>query len=122
MRSFGELEARIMQVVWRRDAPATVHEIAGDLDEGRPIAYTTAITVIERLRSKGWLDRERDGRSYRYRSVRSEEDYAASLMAQALDEVSDRSAALARFSDQLTVAEADALRAALDGHHAADRP
>lgn len=122
MRSFGELEARIMQVVWRRGAPATVHEILSDLDEGRPIAYTTAITVIERLRGKGWLDRERDGRSYRYRSVRSEEDYAASLMAQALDEVSDRSAALARFSDQLTVAEADALRAALDGHHVADRP
>ncbi len=114
MRSFGELEARIMQVVWRRGAPSTVHQILEELEVDREVAYTTAITVIERLRTKGWLDRHREGRSYRYRATRSEGDYAASLMGQALDEASDRTAALIRFSDQLSPAEIAALRTALD--------
>lgn len=103
-----------MQVVWRRGTPSTVHQILEGLEPGHPVAYTTAVTVIERLRNKGWLDRHREGRSFRYRATRSEGDYAASLMGQVLDEASDRTAALIRFSDQLTPAEIAALRTALD--------
>lgn len=113
MRSFGELESRIMQIVWSRPTPVTVHQVLDDLGVDRQVAYTTAVTVIERLREKGWLERHREGRSFRYRATRTEGEYAASLMGQALDEASDRTAALIRFSSQLTQSELTALRNAL---------
>jgi predicted transcriptional regulator len=119
MRSFGELEARIMRVVWESEDPVTAHQVLDVLSSDREVAYTTAITVIERLRRKGWLVRERDGRAYRYRATKDEGEYAASLMGQVLDEASDRSAALLRFTDQLTASEMAALRRALgEGNHA----
>ena len=101
-----------MAAVWRSEDPLTVHQVIDDLG-GEEVAYTTAITVIERLREKGWLSRERSGRAYRYTATRSEEEYTASLMASALDGSSDRSAALLSFAGTLDPGEAEELRRAL---------
>ena len=103
-----------MRTFWDAASPLTVHEVL-DRMEGRPVAYTTVITVIERLRAKGWLGRERHGRAFRYTCERSESDYAARLMSEALDEVGDRGAALLHFAGSLTAEEAAQLRRALDG-------
>ncbi len=101
-----------MQVFWRDEAAMTVREVLDRLD--KPVAYTTAITVIERLRGKEWLRRERDGRSFRYEAVHDASDYAARLMSGVLDEVDDRGAALLNFAGQLSTEEAAQLRHALD--------
>ena len=53
MRTFGELEAAVMQVVWSHGEPVTVRAIADELNETRPLAYTTISTITERLRAKG---------------------------------------------------------------------
>jgi len=113
MRAFGELEAEIMRVVWARTEPVAVQTVVDALGEQRRLAYTTVMTVIERLREKGWLDRVRHGRQYRYFAVRSADDYTAELMGQALDASADRAGALVRFAGQLGAEEAAALRAAL---------
>ena len=114
MRSFGELENEIMRAVWRADAPVTGHEIADEIRQSRELAYTTIITVVERLRIKGVLTRFRDGRSYRYEAKLSSEEYAALLMGQVLSDAQNPSGALLRFAGDLDPAEAAALRAALD--------
>lgn len=101
-----------MAVIWREARPLTVHEVVEALD-GRPTAYTTAMTVIERLREKGWLTRERFGRSYRYIATHDEDEYAAHLMSQALEESNDRGAALLNFAGHLDAAELEQLRRAL---------
>lgn len=113
VRSFGRLERDIMRAIWRAGQPVTGHEVAAQLNPGREIAYTTLITVIDRLRDKGLLTRFRDGRSFRYEPVVPEDEYAAGLMAQVLDATHDRPRALLRFAGQLDPAEADALRVAL---------
>jgi predicted transcriptional regulator len=116
MRSFGDLEAKIMDAIWSASAPVTVQQVASTLAAaGHEVAYTTAITVIERLRAKGWLDRERRGRSFLYSATRDEAQYTAWLMEQALGTSSDRSAALLTFTGTLNAAEVEALRSALDG-------
>ena len=116
MRSFGDLEAKIMEAIWRAPEPVTVQQVVDALAATQhQVAYTTAITVIERLRAKGWLDRERKGRSFYYAATRDEAQYTAWLMEQALDTTSDRSAALLMFTGTLTQVEVDALRIALDG-------
>ncbi|MGP3684238.1 BlaI/MecI/CopY family transcriptional regulator [Streptomyces sp. IBSNAI002] len=113
MRAFGELEADIMRVVWSSPGPIAVQAIVDELVKQRPLAYTTVMTVVDRLREKGWLTREKQGRAYRYSATRSAEEYTADLMGQALNASDDRVGTLARFAGRLTAAEADALRQAL---------
>lgn len=113
MRSFGELEARVMAVIWAHVEPVPVRAVVDELAGEHPVAYTTAITVIERLRAKGWLVRERAGRFYLYSATCEEHEYAAHLMSSALEGSGDRSAALLSFAGQLDAAEAKALREAL---------
>lgn len=113
MRGFGELEAKIMDRLWSRHEPATVRDILEDLRADRVIAYTTVMTVMDNLHTKGWLQRELDGRAYRYRPTESREHYVAELMRDALTASTDHAATLVRFTEQLSDDESVALRRAL---------
>ncbi|MCC5582651.1 BlaI/MecI/CopY family transcriptional regulator, partial [Microtetraspora sp. AC03309] len=67
VRGFGELEAEIMDRIWNRGpAAVTVREVFDELVEERRIAYTTVMSTMDNLHTKGWLERDRDGRAYRY--------------------------------------------------------
>ena len=97
MPRFGDLEAAVMEQVWVADGPVRVREVLDAMSAARPLAYTTVQTVMEVLHRKGWLTRSRDGRANVYRATGTREDYVAALMAEALTETEDRSAALLRF-------------------------
>jgi hypothetical protein len=58
MRRFGELAAVIMDRLWELGRPALVREMVDDLHEDRALAYTTVITVMDKLYRKGWLGRQ----------------------------------------------------------------
>lgn len=121
MRNFGELEARIMELMWAAGGSRTVREVHTELAAERSIAYTTVMTVMDKLHRKGWLDREPVGRAYAYLPRQTKERYTADLMNEALAASSDRGATLVAFLDQLTPAESRALRAALDQRPAGAR-
>ncbi|MGH3123945.1 MAG: BlaI/MecI/CopY family transcriptional regulator [Streptosporangiaceae bacterium] len=112
MPALGDLEAQVMRRIWARGGAVTVRDILGDLEQERPIAYTTVMTVMDNLRRKGWLRRQPEGRAYRYEPLVSGEEYSASLMRQALDASSDRPAVLMQLIGELTAEEADALEEA----------
>jgi len=114
MHAFGELEAAVMQVVWNHGEPVTVRAIAEQLQETRPLAYTTVSTIVERLRAKGALSRVRVGRSFQYAAVQSAEAYTAQLLGEALRSAASPSAVFLHFAEQLDNDDAVALRAALD--------
>ena len=114
MRSFGELEAAIMDRVWLAGRPVLVREIWANLRPEREPAYNTVLTVVEILYRKGWLAREKDGRAYRYRATVTREDYTAGLMGEALEASGDRVAALRSFVGRIDPAEAEQLRQMLD--------
>ena len=114
MRPLGELESRIMRVVWQEGKPITIRHIVDELGSSPSLAHTTVITVAERLREKGWLTRHRMGRAYEYAASISAADYSAQLMSEVLDAAQDRPAALLRFAGHLDPLEAAALRGALD--------
>jgi predicted transcriptional regulator len=119
MARFGELEAAIMDVVWAAGAPVRVRQVCDQLNHDRPLAFNTVQTVMEILYRKGWLGRRKDGRAYRYEPMRSRDDYAAGLLAEALSAAGDPAATLVRLVGDLEPGEAARLRAALDA--AADR-
>jgi len=110
--ALGDLEAEVMRRIWARGGAVTVRAILGDLEQERPIAYTTVMTVMDNLRRKGWLSRRPEGRAYRYQPLVSGEEYSAGLMRQALAASSDRPAVLMQFIGELSAEEADALEEA----------
>jgi predicted transcriptional regulator len=114
MRQLGELEAVIMDRLWAWGKPALVREVVDDLQADRPLAYTTVMTVMDNLRRKGWLRRERDGRAWRYEPTGSRSGYTASLMNEALGTTTDRRTAFAHFVLQMSPNDAALLQQALD--------
>lgn len=114
MPGFGDLEAAIMEAIWSAEEPLTVRTIVDQLNQERSLAYTTVQTVTEILYRKGWLQREKDGRAYRYWARSSRDDYTAGLVQEALSATPDRTAALVRLVKQMAPDEAAELRAALD--------
>lgn len=105
-----------MDVLWDQvpgtSDGVTVREVAEALD-GRELAYTTVMTVLDRLAGKGMVQRQREGRAWRYRAAASREAHIAQLMLDALDLGGSRDAALVRFARSVTGTEAEVLRAAL---------
>ncbi|MEU2612701.1 BlaI/MecI/CopY family transcriptional regulator [Micromonospora sp. NPDC007271] len=116
MTRLGDLERAVMDVLWDTDPGTsdgvTVREVADALD-GRELAYTTVMTVLDRLAGKGMVERQREGRAWRYRPAASREAHIAQLMLDALDLGGSRDAALVRFARSVTGTEAEVLRAAL---------
>jgi predicted transcriptional regulator len=77
----GELEAEIMELLWSRDG-ATPREVFDAL--GRPLAYTTVITVMTRLVDKGLLAREAEGPTHRYKSRHSRDEFLSGASRQVI--------------------------------------
>jgi predicted transcriptional regulator len=113
MYGLGDLEAVVMDAMWDGAAPATVRQVFEHLSAGRPIAYTTVLTVMDNLYRKGFLAREMAGRAWSYRLSATREEHLARLMRDALDEAGDQQAALTHFVSAMTEEESRLLRGAL---------
>ena len=60
----GPLEATVMQILWDEGAK-NVRDVVDRL--GRPLAYTTVMTTLDRLFKKGLLERRKSERAFVYR-------------------------------------------------------
>lgn len=118
----GDLERAVMDHLWAAAAAggtaypgATVRDVLEKLEGEREIAYTTVMTVLDRLAKKGMVTRERDGRAWRYLPADTREAMTATSMRRTLVDmdVSDRRAALLHFLDGASSGEIDDLKAAL---------
>ena len=114
MRGFGELEAVVMHRVWEHDSPVTVRELFDELRRERAIAYTTVMSTMDNLHRKGWLDRVKEGKAYRYAATASREEYSARLMREALVGGGDTEAVLNHFVAQMEGDESEVLRAVVE--------
>ncbi|WP_072691088.1 BlaI/MecI/CopY family transcriptional regulator [Rhodococcus marinonascens] len=116
MAGLGELERAVMDHLWSTSEPQTVRQVHEELATRRDLAYTTVMTVLQRLAKKHLVIQQRDDRAHRYLPVHQREELVASLMVDALqqaDKSSSRAAALVHFVGQVGADEADALREAL---------
>jgi len=125
MTRLGELERAVMDTAWAfaERSPGesfTARDIAATLPNH---AYTTVLTVVDRLTRKGFLTRIRDGKSHHYLPTGTRESYVATLMHEALASTVDRDAALVHFAKTVTPEQATVLRKVLrnlerraDGH------
>ncbi|WP_229073232.1 BlaI/MecI/CopY family transcriptional regulator [Actinoplanes sp. DH11] len=108
--AMGDLEREVMTRLWDAREPLTVRQVHEALSGDRDLAYTTVMTVLDRLAKKGLVNQQKADRAYRYAPAQSREEMTAGLMMDALSATPDRDAALAYFVGQLPP---DALAAAL---------
>lgn len=78
--TIGREEMQVLQYV-ADSQPVSVREVADHLAIASGKARTTVLTVMERLRAKGYLVRRKKGGIYRYTPKRSQADVLRSLVA-----------------------------------------
>jgi predicted transcriptional regulator len=114
VKRLGDLERSVMERLWLATGPVSVREVHGALTRDRDLAYTTVMTVLDRLAKKDLVHRERDGRAYLYQPAQTRDELVAEVMHTALEgDSADRTAALVAFVGRVSPEEADAMRAAL---------
>ena len=121
----GDLERAVMDHLWaanvgphpgeRTTTGVTVREVHEVIGAQRDLAYTTLMTVLDRLAKKGLVDRVRDGRAWRYTAASSRDRLAADALRTTLAPLrpSERRSALLYFLDASSPDEVDDLRLAL---------
>jgi BlaI family penicillinase repressor len=61
----GELQRPVMEIIWQL-GEASVNQVRGKLGR-RKLAYTTVLSVMQKLDKAGWLTHREEGRAYIYR-------------------------------------------------------
>lgn len=114
MVRLGELEQQVIGVLWAdMGTEMTVRQVAEHFPGH---AYTTVLTVLDRLEQKGMVRRIRGGRAHLYVATGSREAYAATLMREALSSAPDPDAVLVHFAETVSPEEAEVLRQILNDH------
>jgi predicted transcriptional regulator len=78
------LELDCMNTLWPI-GEGTVREIRDRLAERRPRAYTTIMTIMDRLARKGVVERRKVGRAYYYRANLSAEEARSQALRQVVE-------------------------------------
>jgi predicted transcriptional regulator len=68
--SLTDREAEVMQVLWEH-GPSVVAEVRDHLPDD--LAYTTVLTILRTLETKGYVSHEEEGRGHRYFSTVKEQ-------------------------------------------------
>ena len=77
----GDLQSAVMNAVWDL-GEATVVQVRDRLVSDKELAYTTVLSVLQKLEKAGWLKHRTDGRSYVYLPKRSRDDAGKSALRQ----------------------------------------
>ncbi len=87
-------EFEILKILWDSGAPMRVREVLEILnrDAESPRAYTTVMTLMNIMADKGFLDREAEGKAFRYRPARPRERTLKNMLGDTLSRVFDGSA------------------------------
>ena len=84
-------ELEIMKLVWARES-STVRDVYEALLERRRIAYTTVMTMMKILETKGYLKKRRQNRAFVYRPAHPKNQVIGGMIREFIDRVFNGSA------------------------------
>jgi len=117
-RPRGGLEREVLAALAAAGHPMSATQVLSEL--GGELAYTTIMTTLARLHTKGVLTRQMSGRAYVYAVSGDPGNIEASLaahrMRRVLDSRQDRAGVLARFVADLSDEDEQILADLLAGH------
>lgn len=82
----GETELEVLQHVWDLGR-ASVADVHGRVLRTREVAYTTVMTVMKKLASKGYLTFVKEGNAYVYSAAQPPDEVRGRLLSDLLDKV-----------------------------------
>ncbi len=99
----GELESEVMEIIWQSKDPISVRTVTQILQKKRKIAYTTVMTIMNRLVDKGILSRKQEGRAYLYKGAVSKDKFLTRISRQIIKNFisSFGDAAVAHFAQEV---------------------
>jgi len=106
---FTGRELDVMSVLWSR-GPSTVAEVRESLDDD--LAYTTVLTVLRTLETKGHVSHESDGKAHRYAASVERDAAGRSALGRIVDKIfgGSRELLLTQLVDERAVDEAELKR------------
>lgn len=88
-RSISDAELEVLKILWR-DGPSTVREMHAELSRKGPRrAYTTVLTLLTRLREKGFVADEKSGVALQFRALVTREQLLKARLAKLADQICD---------------------------------
>jgi predicted transcriptional regulator len=101
IKPLGELEAAVLSALWGSGSPLSVRDVLARMKRRPALAYTTVLTVLDRLHDKGLVTREKQGKAFLYCPAVSREVWLGEQAARALTATSGppSSAVLVAFLD-----------------------
>ena len=78
MQKLTKKEEELMQIFWER-GPMFVKDIVPMYDEPKP-HFNTISTMVRTLESKGFVEHEAFGNTYRYRPIISQEEFSKGVL------------------------------------------
>lgn len=70
----GDLEAAVLDALWER-GPLTTPAVFANVGRPRGLAYTTILTVLQRLTKKGLVKRQEDAKAHTYLPALGRDEY-----------------------------------------------
>lgn len=86
--ALGDLEAAVLRQLWQLDNPVSVRDFQSMISKTRPIAVTTAATILDRLYEKGLVARQlvrTGGPHYLYRAKMTENEFRNAVVSNVMD-------------------------------------
>jgi BlaI family penicillinase repressor len=84
-------ELEIMKIVWELER-ATVRDVYETLLRRRKIAYTTVMTMMKILETKGFLKKSQEDRAYVYRPAQAQQSVVRAMVREFVNRVFNGSA------------------------------
>ena len=85
-KPLGELEASVLSALWSSPTTLSVREVLARVERRPALAYTTVLTVLDRLHAKGLVAREKHGKAFLYWPRVSKESWVGVQAARVLTE------------------------------------
>ena len=92
MTSVSDAELEVLKVLWAT-GPATVRDVVAALGrQKRRLAYNTVLTLLSRLREKGFVKADRRDTAHVFRAAVSRDELVGSSLSALADRVCDGTA------------------------------
>jgi predicted transcriptional regulator len=119
-----DAELRLMDVLWTKGA-STVAEVLEGLPGKPPLAYSSVITTLRILETKGYVRHRKEGRAFHYEPLVGRQQARRSAIAQVLQRFFEGSPELlmaSLFEDrEIDARELQRLKRRIDQSHAGEK-
>jgi BlaI family transcriptional regulator, penicillinase repressor len=93
IQRLGDLQLKIMKVLWGRAEPATIAEVHQGLPSEKDLAYTTIATMLRKMEARGLVRHRLHERKFLYRAAVRAEEVTRKISSHFLDRLFEGSLA-----------------------------